>query len=165
MLTVKVRDRDRGLKKLKRNLKNTGKNFVTVGIFGERADAAHAGTEKSNVEIAGFHEFGTPTIKPRSYIRATVDAEKGRIRQLQKRLAEQIIKRRTTEAQGLNLIGVFLQGKMQTRIQAGIAPPLEDATIKRKTVQGKKGTTPLIDTGQLIQSITFAVMRGKLKAK
>ncbi len=159
MLTVKVRDRDRGLKKLKRNLKNTGKNLVKVGIFGERADAAHAGTQKSNVEIAGFQEFGTKTIPSRSYIRATIDAEKVKIRRLQKKLAEQIIKRRTTEVQGLNLLGVFLTGAMQKRIQGGLSPALKPATIKRKG-----SSKPVIDTGQLIQSITFAVERGKLRA-
>lgn len=159
MLTAKVTDRDRGLKKLKRELKKSGKSFVKVGIFGERADAAHAGTEKSNVEIAGFQEFGTKTIPSRSYIRATVDAEKGKIRQLQKKLAEQIIKRRTTEVQGLNLIGSFVTGAMQKRIQGGLSPALKPATIKRKG-----SSKPVLDTGQIVQSLTWVVERGRLRA-
>ena len=159
MLTVKVKDRDRGLKKLQRNLKNTGKHFVKVGIFGDSASAAHAGTQKSNVEIAGFQEFGTSRIPARSFIRATVDAEQNNIKKLQVKLGRNIIKLRTTEPQGLGLIGVFLQGAMQKRIQGGISPALSP-----KTIQRKGSSKALIDTGQLVQSIAWSVERGKLKA-
>ncbi len=159
MLTVKVKDRDRGLKKLKRNLKNTGKHFVKVGIFGDSASEAHAGTQKSNVEIAGFQEFGTSRIPTRSFIRATVDAEEAKIRKLQVQLGRKVLQGKTTEVQGLSVMGVFLQGAIQKRIQGGISPALSPKTIQRK---GSSKT--LIDTGQLVQSIAWAVERGKLKA-
>ena len=42
---------------------------------------------------------------------------------------------------------------MQARIVAGIAPPLAASTLKRK---GRK-STPLILTGQLRSSLTYAV--------
>lgn len=160
----KVVDKDRGRRDLMRRLRKTGKSFVKVGIFGNDASEPHAGSNKSNVEIAGFHEFGTNTIPQRSYLRATVDAEETRIKNLQRKIARGIIKRRITEEKGLALIGEFLVGKMQKRIQGGIPPKLKPATIRRKTVQGKKGTTPVIDTGQVVQSITWAIEKGKLRA-
>lgn len=159
MITAKVTDRDRGLKKLKRNLKKSGKHLVKVGIFGDKADQAHANTQKSNVEIAGFHEFGTGKIPQRSFIRATVDAEIGKIKQLQRVLGRKVVQGKITEEQGLGTIGIFLVAAIQKRIQGGISPELKPATIKRKG-----SSKQLIDTGQLVQSIAFAVERGRVRA-
>lgn len=157
MITAKVTVKDRGFKKLQRNLKATGKRIVRVGIFGENASEKHANSAKSNVEIAGFQEFGTGTIPKRSFLRATVDAEEGNIKKLERAMVQGIIKLRTTEARGLELIGVFVVGAIQKRIQGGIDPKLKPATERRKG-----STKQLIDTGQLFQSITFAVERRKL---
>lgn len=155
--TVKVRDR--GLRDLKKRLKKSGQSFVKVGIFGEEADATHAGTKRSNVEIAGFHEFGTGTIPQRSFLRATVDAEEGKIKKLQRTISRNMLKRRITEKKGLGLIGTFVTGEIQKRIRGGIDPKLKPATIRRKG-----SSKQLIDTGQLVQSITWEVVRGRLPA-
>ena len=46
---------------------------------------------------------------------------------------------------------------MVNLINEGIDPPLTEGTLKRKTVNGKVGDTPLVDTGQLKQSIRYKV--------
>ena len=53
----------------------------------------------------------------------------------------------------LQRLGAFVQGLIQARIVAGIAPVLAPSTLKRK---GGK-STPLILTAQLRSSIAFAV--------
>ena len=62
---LKVTDRDRGWRKLKRTLATTTKPYVEVGVRGE--DDARPGGEIGNVELAAVHEFGAaagPTAVP-----------------------------------------------------------------------------------------------------
>ncbi|MEY0908199.1 hypothetical protein AB7180_15570, partial [Providencia rettgeri] len=50
------------------------------------------------------------------------------------------------------IVGEKLAGEVKRKIQAGINPPLDPKTVKRK-----KSSKPLIDTGNLLQSITYEV--------
>ncbi|MDF7681191.1 hypothetical protein PT300_11600 [Enterobacteriaceae bacterium ESL0689] len=49
-------------------------------------------------------------------------------------------------------MGEKLAGEVKRKIQSGIAPPLDPKTIARKG-----SSRPLIDTGNLLQSITYEV--------
>jgi phage gpG-like protein len=133
-------------------LKATGKRTVKVGIFGDAAEEAHEGTPLSNVEIASVHEFGAGNVPQRSFIRSTVDKQERQVRDVQRRIGRGIVRGTLNEEKGLGLLGTFLVAEIQKSIQAGIPPELEAATSARKG-----SSTPLIDTGQLIQSIAWEV--------
>jgi hypothetical protein len=150
----KIIDKDRGWKRIKAEIDRTRrKPHVRVGIFGAKAAADHGGTP--NVVVATAHELGTSTVPERSYIRATVDQKRTQIAGLARRLAAAVVAGRLSRKHALDLLGQFVRGEMQQRISDGIPPPLKPETIARKTVRGKKGTTPLIRTGQLRSSIDY----------
>jgi phage gpG-like protein len=103
-------------------------------------------------EVALYQEegtktkLGTPAIPSRSFIKATFDQNKEMIR---KTFMSSILKSPT---QSLELVGAYVVGLIQSRIASGIPPALNPKTIKRKG-----SSKPLIDTGQLRNSITFKI--------
>jgi hypothetical protein len=132
---------------------------LRVGIFGPAASSSHG--EASNVEVASFHEFGTEHVPQRSFIRATVLARLREINSMYERIAKGAIEGKITLHVGYDIMGEYIRSEMQQTIRAQIPPPLKPETIDRKnrSVGGGGASTPLIDTGQLINSIAFEVVR------
>lgn len=103
-------------------------------------------------EVARYQEEGTktksgaPAIPARSFIKATFDQNKDKIR---KTFMDAIVK---SPKNSLDFVGSYVVGLIQSRIASGISPPLAPKTIKRKG-----SSKPLIDTGQLRNSITFKI--------
>jgi len=106
----------------------------------------------SLLEVAVVHEFGAGHVPARSFIRATIDEKRGEIEQLQGLLAKQILEGKVTPEDALGIVGTKVAAWCQTRIAAGIAPPLKPATIARKG-----SSVPLVNTGQLKSAITWRV--------
>lgn len=121
--------------------------------------AAKSGATKTLLEIAIIHEFGGGHVPARSFIRATMDERAGDIQRLQVAVARQVLSGALTAEQGLAQIGAKVAAWVQARIVAGIAPALAESTRRQKRRLGGKGKdTPLIATGQLRSSVTFAVV-------
>lgn len=152
-MTVRVIDRDFGLRALERRLRNARFARVTVGIH---EDAGESGGV-TIAEIGAFQEFGTRTIPQRSFIRQTIDMKAADIRALQRRLAKRVVRKadRMQPRQALGILGEAITSMMRARIRAGITPTLAASTLASKK-SGRE--TPLIDTGQLIQSLSFKVV-------
>lgn len=55
--------------------------------------------------------------------------------------------------------GMQAQNAVRARINSGIMPELKDSTIANRIRRGRTGTVPLIDTGQLRNSITYVVRK------
>lgn len=177
-MSAKVTDSGDGAAAMKARLASLKAGTVRVGILSDEAKreekpAARGKHSKKSrtrrkvesragartlslLEVALVHEFGAGHVPARSFIRATIDERRADIQKLQLAVAKQVLAGKITAQQGLAQIGAKVAGWMQARIVAGIAPPLSPRTLKRK---GKK-TTPLILTGQLKSSITFAVEGG-----
>lgn len=119
-----------------------------------RAKAAAQSRAKrlSLLEVATLHEFGGGAVPQRSFIRATIDAQRSEIERLQQLLGMQIVEGKIDHRTALELLGSKIAGWCQARIAAGIAPALKPATIRRKG-----SSTPLVDTGQLRSAITWRV--------
>lgn len=121
--------------------------------------------ETNNATIAAAHEFGVPGhIPERSFLRSTVAENK---EAAISGLAQGINKALTGNGDIRTLfdkVGKQLAGLVQRKIQSGIKPDLKEKTKtarkrKNKAAKAKKGRSmkPLIDTGQLLQSITWEV--------
>lgn len=157
-MSVKVREKGRGLADLQRRFKQLGAGYrVTVGVQGRDADAQHTGGI-TNSDLAAVHEFGAPSVgvPQRSFLRSTADEGKTR---WERRLSEEIARVALEGAdvrQALHVVGEEFRAAVIDRIKAGIAPPLQPSTIARK---GE--TTPLIDTGALIGAISVLVKKGE----
>ncbi len=141
---VRIIDKDRGLKKFVRRLKPLqNPRSVKVGVQGS------AGGE--SVDVASIHEFGLGDHPERSFIRAWADADKQELLDDERKLAESVIKGTNTAASALEKLGVLFAAKAQKFIQDGRVSP---ATVK----SGDEGSnTTLIDTGQLVSSISHEV--------
>jgi len=154
-----VTDTDRGAKAMVSRLRALAQSTrkVRVGVLSDapKKSAESGGSAYSLLEVAIAHEFGAPAsgLPQRSFIRATVDERRADIERLQLTLAKRVALGQITEEQALNALGAKVAAWCQARIVAGIAPPLAASTLARK--KGK--ATPLILTGQLRSSITYAL--------
>ncbi len=148
---VKIIDRDRGLKALVRRVKKARSRAITVGIHSGEGGAPTAGGA-AVADVASIHEFGLGNSPERSFVRAWAEENESENHDVLRKLGELVVKGRNTVDDGLEKAGVFFAASMQKRIQGGIPPELAESTIERKG-----SSTPLIDTGQLIGSITHKV--------
>lgn len=157
-------------KKLQKLTKKLGKELtdrvVKVGILqsagaGESHESHPAqrpgpGSEISMVELAAIHEFGSPAagIKARSFIGATFK-QKGIMAEkavLSRKIASGILNKKIDIEQGLEILGAWGAARVKKRIEQGIRPKNRPATI------AKKGSSkPLVDTGRLINAVTYKV--------
>lgn len=57
----------------------------------------------------------------------------------------------------LHAAGLIAQNEVRAVINAGPPPPLAESTIRSRRSRGRTGTVPLVDTGELRNSITYVV--------
>lgn len=152
-MTARITDTDKGLAAVAQRM--IGKRRVRVGVLSD-APAGHG--DVSLLEIAVINEFGAPgaSIPQRSFIRATIDANIDKIRQVQAMLAKQIVAPNGIDGEtAMKRLGAFVAGLIKQRIAQGIPPANAPATVERKG-----SSTTLVDTGQLRSSVTFQVEEG-----
>ena len=155
---VKIKDTDRGWKKLRRELRKRPQ-ATEVGIRGEQA--ARRDGDIDNVTLGAVHEFGATistdtgviVIPARSWLREPIDKESANYGKLIKRLMRRVVELKGTQRQVLELLGAKVQADLVRNINRGIDPGLAPSTI------AKKGSTKqLVDTGQLKGAITHKVV-------
>lgn len=152
-------DRDRGYARLIPGLADLhGRDLsVEVGIFEDAGPAEGGGL--SLAELAALHEFGSAdgTIPARPFIRQTF----ARSRNLLAQAISAAMRRAIDGAAPLNAEGLLLSAgdalvaQVRETILAGLNPPNAASTLRQK-----RGTTPLIDTGRLLASISARVVAG-----
>ena len=153
MASPKILDRDRGYAKLMQVLKG-GVPKLKVGVFGAGASAMYENGATTG-DVAEIHEFGRGNNPERSWMRGYVDANRGRLEQMTKRIAHAVVTGKATPEQALQLLGVQIVGEIKQRIVAGIPPALAASTLRQK---GEDKATPLINSGQVLGSITHEVV-------
>jgi hypothetical protein len=129
------------------------KYTLTVGVHAGDADR---GDGSSSAQIGFWHEMGSGNNPPRSFLRATFDSNLDKYKKLANTAAGKAARGDITAEQALSLVGLKIASDVKEAIRAGIDPSLKPATLKKK--KGK--STPLIDTGQLLNSIDFEVKSG-----
>lgn len=181
-----LRDVDRGWKALlsqARGAANRQHSYAKAGIVGAKAQQAHAvepgAAPMNNVTLAATHEFGVPgKIPERSFVRSSFDKHREEYWILLRSLVGRwfIAASRMPLHQALGIIGLKMASDMRAGIldEAGIPPPNAPSTIARKLAKGKwkrlstekvaemmaagRGPRPLVDTGQLVRSISHEVV-------
>ena len=123
--------------------------------------------EKATItKVALTHEFGSPTrgIPERSFLRSTLAASKKKVDNLiNKKLDKQMAKGKLDVKAIMKSVGVFLSREVKRSFRIGGMksakfkkwPGLKDPTRRGKNKKG--GAKPLIDTGQLRNSIGYVV--------
>lgn len=117
--------------------------------------------------IAAVHEFGAPKayVPERSFLRTAHDDNLQALNALKERLYKKVVDGEMTTGQALEKLGEWMTGKVKKKIRDVMTPPLQRATVMRKSrsLRSKKkkraafitsGGNPLIDTGQMLNSVT-----------
>jgi hypothetical protein len=130
---------------------------VRVGIL--EAKGGGETDEDSGIamtDLGRIHEFGDEAsgIPERSFIRRTFDERRDELARMQGELTEAVIAGEVSPAKALDLLGGWGAGEVKKRIAQGphIPPPNAPATIARKG-----SDRPLVDNGQLVNSINHEV--------
>jgi len=147
-MEVKVNSTNgKGIKSLFKRLE---KGTVDVGILS--SEGKHEGSSFTVAQVGFMHEFGTVTIPERSFIRSTISSESRDIKQVARIQYKKVLDGSITTEQGLGVLGAFTVGLIQEKFTSNDWAPNTEKT------QARKGSSsPLIDTGQLRQSISFKV--------
>lgn len=129
---------------------------VTVGIQGTPAlTAAGDASPTELVRIAAANEYGTERIPPRPFLRTSLKRNR---RRWSNALDKAVPLAARGDAAGtirvLRLLGVVMVGDVQATLRGGPWIPNAPATIKRK-----RSALPLVDKGQLVQSIRALIER------
>lgn len=144
-----ISDRDLGLKRVLAEARRYNNVAVTVGV--------HQGKRNSEgldiAEYGAYNEFGTGKIPERSFMRSTFDENQGNYANIFARGIEQLGVN-STLGRVLSFAGMNVQNDIQEKIRSGIAPANSPRTVKIK-----KSNKTLIDTGALVQSITYEITK------
>lgn len=168
MASAKVKDIDKGFKRLRQQVKEVVGANVKVGVTAgigkdpKKVKGEDGESKITLVQAAWYNEHGTdrvtrsgarvPHIPKRPFVSTTADEQKRAVSRRMVKLGGQIIDGKISVKDSLAVVGEFMQGKMQAKIRAIKEPPNAPATIKRKG-----SSNPLIASAQMIQSIRYEV--------
>lgn len=140
-------------------------NYVRVGVLGNGPSVAQSKApiprrrdeEITNVELAVIHEYGAPAanIPERSFIRSTAVVNRATYLAMFRGGLPKVLAHKLQINTLLGLVGAKMAADMKNTITHGDLAPLAPSTIERKG-----SSRPLVDTGQLLNSITWAVVEG-----
>lgn len=140
----------KAIKKLLRQVKRPGQ--VDVGIIDPKK--RDEGGELNTAEIGFTHEFGVE-VPERSFLRSTMHEERKRIVAQSRKFLKAVVRGKLTVDKGLGLLGIDMADKVSQKIVKIRKPPNSPATLAAKAPK----TNPLVDTGQLKNSITHRVRK------
>jgi phage gpG-like protein len=137
-----------------RFLKGSGKRYDVESLSGI-----------SNVELALVHEFGSPArnIPARSFIRAPFLRKRDEYMNMLRLLVSRTLTRNAHQTvKALGIMGQKISADFKASMP-GTPPPNAASTLARKLAKTRKGATgspqTLVDTGRLLNSITYAVVK------
>lgn len=127
------------------------------GEYKPRSGGERQGQPVTVAQIAAIHEFGAPGagIPERSFMRGAIDQNGPALEKFMRRLTLEILLGKSTRKRAFGILGEFVKNLMKRTIQRGVPPPNAPETIRRKG-----SSKPLIDTGQMINSIDWEVEEG-----
>ena len=150
------------LSELLKNLKAMESKKVYVGIPHDKDNRQDG--KATNSEIAFIQEFGSgaKNIPPRPFLFIGIKSVQERIIEVLRHGGHNALHGEDIHI-SLNKAGLIGQNGVQNQIKNGEFEALKESTLqarRNRRVNGKAGTKPLIDTGQMLSSITY-VVRGR----
>ena len=145
-----------GWKGLEKTLKND-KYFTRVGILGSEASKQHAKSKKTNAEIGAIHELGLVAgIPQRSFLKMPLETKLYDKISAEKDKFYEALKNGKIK-KWFEAVGFWCEEIIHNAFESsgfGFWEANAESTLKRKAPE----TKPLIDTRQLRDSITSAVV-------
>lgn len=131
---------------------------VLVGVPAENG-VRRDGEGMTNAALAYIHDNGSAAanIPARPFMRPGIIEAHEKITGALKKGANEALSGNAGGVQrALNVAGLTAQSSIRAKINSGIEPALSPRTL---AARGRKGTKPLIDTGQLRNSINYVVRK------
>lgn len=138
-------------KKLKKELEQLKKLQVRIGF--QRGKKKYD-DETDMCDVALFNELGTSKSPSRPFLRQSVDDNSDKINALCKSIMKNISNGSCTAEEAYKKAGVYIKGLVQEQIKNG-----EFEANKPSTIKKKGSDKPLIDTGQMRQSVNFVICK------
>lgn len=146
---------------LVKSIKLLTKKQVLVGVPAEKAGRRGKKQKMNNAALALVHDQGSPAqnIPARPFMEPGLrDVNEEIVQRLGQ--AGKVALRGGEEAditRALNAVGLTAQKGIRNRINSGPFEPLKPGTLAARRRRGRTGTKPLIDTGQLRNSISYVI--------
>jgi phage gpG-like protein len=137
---------------------------VLVGIPAANTERREKGEPINNAQLGYIHENGAPkaNIPARPFLIPGVRNARPKVIQFFKKAAEAVLRKDLEGAsRALHAAGLTAQNEVRAVINAGPPPPLSVRTLEARRARGRTGEVPLIDTGQLRNSITYVLRTDK----
>lgn len=135
---------------------------VLVGIPSTATERKEKGEAADNAMLGYIHEFGAPAanIPARPFLVPGVEAAAMQVTTRLRAAAEAAIVGDTARVnQQMTGAGMAAASSVKNRINDGIKPDLSPRTLAARKAKGYKGTTPLVRTAQLRNSITYVIRK------
>ena len=132
-----------------------GEKGVAVGV---QANSGQSSAKKLTlVDLAVIHEFGSEKlgIPERSFIRAPL-TDSAVLKVLMTKLGKGILLGRFSFDTALELLGTKAAAHLKNYTKKGSSP---HKALSKVTIKRKGSSRPLVDTGQLINSISYKVIK------
>lgn len=143
-----------------------GKLSLRVGFLGD-GTAQRAEDGITNPQLAAVHEFGVPekNIPERAFMGPSFDKQREKYRQQMRDLIARAGSDASAIERGLGLIGAGMVSDVRDYIVGGpsVGRDNSDEVKRRKarnTANNKWGIRTLVDTGQMVRSISWVVVKG-----
>jgi len=145
-MAQRVKVIDLGLKEVLHNLASLDGWGVSTGVHED--DSGRNDDEVGNANLYAIHEFGAGRIPERSSLRTAFDANVDSYFKLMAFGAGKVLDGTAKPQAAVAIVGERSTADTVEGIRKGIPPPNAPFTVARKG-----SSTPLIDTGQLVQAI------------
>lgn len=164
---LEIVEKDTGYAKLRESLLQLTGGYVKVGFPEGKNPGSPGSPGKSRkkgktkkpwdtmsevARVAAWNEFGVPAknIPSRPFFRNAIDGTREELKNFKTDIYDQFLQKKITAHQALELIGLWMQNKIRESILKGSWTPNAERTKRQK-----ESSKPLIDTGQLVNSLTF----------
>ncbi len=138
---------------------------VMVGVPAEKGSRNDGGTI-NNAAIAYIQEHGAPEagIPARPFLKPGIESKEAEILSAFKKVGKAAFVDGDPAKvdRGFNAVGLIAQSAVRAKITDGPFEPLKPSTIAARNRRGRTGTKPLIDTGQLRNSLTYVIRKLKV---
>lgn len=156
--------RDKAWRELLAMAHGLDKAHVKVGVLASQGGTATAatvgpGTPITMVELAAIHEFGSPAagIVERSFIRSTIARKEQELSDVCAKLARGVVTQKMPVKKALGILGQWVTAQIKATIVERKTEGPEAQENFLSTVLRKGSDTPLVDTGRMINAITYEV--------
>lgn len=140
------------------------RGYVRAGFIG---DGLRQEGETNNATVAAVHEYGYPEggIPERPFMGPSFDANRAKYGRAIQDVVEGVQAGRYSLDVGLRLLGEVMVADVRGYILSATFTPNSPRVQERKLEKGggQGPVKPLVDTGQMLRSITYAVGRERVK--